>query len=309
MLTRARHALEQLGVDDVTRIDVPPKASGDEVSEGGLRASVQPAVPALQSGSLFGDRIGLLVVDAQWLLKAEAEVLAEVFPVVDMEAVAVVVVAAGAVPAPLKKVLETLGEKVTIKRLSERGAADWLNAAARERGVRLHGDAVQALIQRFGTDVGSLGSALDQLAASERPVDAELVRDWFRNRPDEPTWHYMDAVAAGDRAEALRRLEDFMIHGHPLVLLATIHTDLRRRSLSAAAPDFETFLDWEGVKKNYATEKIWKQRSRARAEDLRFALDAVSRADLALKTSPEPTHQVLMERLTVALCRWYGGAR
>ena len=31
--------------------------------------------------------------------------------------------------------------------------------------------------------------------------------------------------------------------------------------------------------------------------------------DLELKTAPESSHRVTMERLTVALCRWYGGGR
>ena len=56
-------------------------------------------------------------------------------------------------------------------------------------------------------------------------------------------------------------------------------------------------------------EKVWKQRNRVKAVDLRLALDAVARADITLKTQPEATHRVTMERLTVALCRWYGGVR
>ncbi len=31
----------------------------------------------------------------------------------------------------------------------------------------------------------------------------------------------------------------------------------------------------------------------------------MARADLQLKTAPEPTHRVTMERLTVALSYWY----
>jgi hypothetical protein len=29
-------------------------------------------------------------------------------------------------------------------------------------------------------------------------------------------------------------------------------------------------------------------------------------ADLQIKTAPEPTHRVTLERLTVAMCRWLG---
>ncbi len=175
--------------------------------------------------------------------------------------------------------------------------------------MRLHGDAVAALIHRFGTDVASLGQALDQLAASGEEVTGDAVRARFRNRPDEPSWFYIDALATGDQGEALRRLEDFLLHDHPLVLLAAITTDLRRRSLAAAAPDYDTFVERDGGRAGYGLQKVWRQRSRVRGDDLRRALDAVARADIALKTTPEPVHRVTMERLTVALCRWYGGPR
>ncbi len=79
--------------------------------------------------------------------------------------------------------------------------------------------------------------------------------------------------------------------------------------MSAAAPDYETFAEWDGGAKNYAMEKVWRQRGRVRGSDLTLALDAVARADLALKTTPEATHRVMLERLTVALCRWYGRSR
>ena len=308
MLSRAQEVFGQLGVDDVTRIDVPAKGTADE-SDGVLRASVEPAVPALQSGSLFGGRSGLLVVDAQSLLKAEAAVLAELVALADPEAVAAIFVSMGAVPAPLGKVLKNTGETIAVRRLTERNASEWLARAARERRMSLQGDAVAALINRFGTDVASLGGALDHLQSSGEQVTGEMVMTRFRNRPDEPAWLYMDAVSAGDTGAALRRLEDFLHHGHPLVLLATINTDLRRRALASAASDFETFADRDGGKRNYGMDKVWKQRHRVRASDLSRALDAVGRADLQLKTAPEVTHRVTMERLTVALCRWYGGRR
>jgi DNA polymerase III delta subunit len=308
MLTRAREVFDSLEVEDLVRVDVPAKGTADD-SDGVLRASVEPAVPALQSGSLFGGRSGLLVVDAQSLLKAEANVLAELVALANPEAVAAVFVAAGSIPAPLGKALKEAGETISIRRLTERNASEWLAQAARARRMALHGDAVAALINRFGTDVASLGGALDQLQSSGEEVTGDMVMARFRNRPDEPAWLYMDAVAAGDRGGALRRLEDFLHHSHPLVLLATINTDLRRRSLASAAPDYDTFADRDGGRRNYGMEKVWKQRQRVKSSDLKLALDAVSRADLQLKTAPEVTHRVTMERLTVALCRWYGGAR
>ncbi|MCP3975552.1 MAG: hypothetical protein GY720_13790 [bacterium] len=309
MLHRATAALDQLEVDDVTRIDVPGRGSGDEQSDAGLRLPVQSLIPALQSGSLFGDRVGVLVVDAQALLKSEAEVIAEVIAVADESAVAAVFVAAGTIPAPLGKILKARAEQISIRRLTERSAHDWLATAARERHLRLGDGAADALVKTFGTDVGSLGRALDQLAIDHNVVSGAEIADRFKNRPDEPVWMYGDAVSRGSVGDALRRLEDFLHHEHPLVLLAYLSNDLRRRALASAAPDYETFVARDGGRPGYALEKVWKARNQTKGEDLRRAVDALARADLALKSQPEATHRVMLERLTVALCRWYGGAR
>ena len=308
MMEAASRALEQLDVENPTRIDVPPKGtSSDDDPDATMRGAVQEIVPALQSGSLFGGADGVLLVDAQALLKAEAEVIVELLEV-SAEPV-VVFVAAGAIPAPLGSTLKKRGESISIKRLNERAAGEWLGRAARDRGLRIDRDASTILLNRFGTDVAALGQALDQLAVEGGEVDGDTVRSRFRNRPDEPMWHYVDAVVAGNQGDALRRLADFLQHGHPLQLLAFLQSDVRRRSIAAAAADYEAFVDADGGRAGWGMEKVWKQRSRIKGSDLKRALGALARADLQLKTAPEATHRVTMERLTVAMCRWYGGAR
>ena len=308
MMERAHQALTQLGVEAPTRIDVPAKGTGgDDGDDSAMRGPVQEIVPALQSGSLFGGADGVLVIDAQSLLKAEAEIISELLDVSSDPIV--VFVAAGSIPAPLGTLLRKRGESLSVKRINERSASDWLSRAARERGLRVEPEAVVILLQRFGTNVAALGRALDQLVVEGPDIDADKVRTRFRNRPDEPMWHYIDSVVAGNQGDALRRLADFLQHGHPLQLLAFLQNDVRRRSLAAAAPDYDTFLDWDGSKAGWAMEKVWKQRSRIKGSDLKLAVRALARADLQLKTAPDTTHRVTMERLTVAMCRWYGGRR
>ena len=310
MLERALSVLEELGVETHTRIDVPSKGTADEDGVGPLRGAVHAIIPALQSGSLFAGRSGVIVVDAQQLLKAEAEVIAELVAAADPEQIAAVFVAAGAVPAPLGKVLRERGEVEKIGKLRERDASAWLTQAARDRGVRLDAGAMGGLVQRFGSDVAALGRALDQLAVAGEEITADEVIARFRNRPDEPMWYYSDAISDGDQGEALRRLADFLQHGHPLQLLAFLEGELRRRSLAAAAPDIETYAEWVGRDvDSFPVKKAWRSRTRTKASDMRLALRALSKADLQLKTAPEVTHRLTMERLTVALSRWYGGAR
>jgi len=309
MLRRATALLEEAGAEGIDRFDVPLHERGEE-GEATLRPEIEALVPALQSGSLFGGLRGVLVVDAHRFLKAEAAVMAELAGSLDAGTAIVCFVADGALPAGLGAVVKKMGESVAVKKLRERDAADWLGHAARERGVRLASDAIAALVQRFGSDIAALGQALDQLATVEGPVGGEEIASRFRNRPDEPMWHYADAVAAGHTTDALRRLTDFLTHGHPLQLLAFLENDLRRRALAAAAPDIETFAEWAGASPNhFPVQKAWRGRARTTEADLHRALQALTRADMQMKTMPESTQQLTMERLTVALCRWYGGAR
>ena len=177
----------------------------------------------------------------------------------------------------------------------------------KRRGLSIEAPAREALLQRFGTDTAALGQALDQLSEYGGKIHRDLVLDWFRNRPDEPAWHITDAISRGDTGEALRRLSDFLVHGHPLVYLATLESDLKRRALAAAAPDQDTFKEWVGGRSSdRALARMWRMRGKVRESSLRMAQDALVRADRVIKSQPEVTHRVTLERLTVALCRWYG---
>lgn len=306
MLERARRLLAQAGVTEMARVDVPAGTGGEEGAE--MRSVMESVIPALQSGSLFGGLVGLVLVDAQNLQSAEAEVLAELLDRLDTETVMLVIVSSGALPAALGRVVRRAGDVIEVKKLRERDAAEWLKAEGRARRIRLAPEAAEALLQRFGSDVAGMSQALDQLASVPQPLTREEVLERFRNRPDEPMWHYADAVAAGDTGQALRRLSDFMAHGHPLQLLAFVENDLRRRALAAAAPDLETFAGWVGSPvQHWSVQKAWRQRARSTDVQLRSALDALARADAVLKSAPEETHRPTLERLTVALCRWYGG--
>lgn len=288
----------------IVRIDVPGRGSG-ESGDGSVRVDLEPMIPLLQSGSLFGEPQGLELVDAQNLQKGEVETLVDLLERADLSAVEVVMVAAGALAKPLNSVARERGETLAVKKMWERQIAEWLDSEGSRRGLQLNAASKDALLQRFGSDTASLGQALDQLSEVNGKIDAKLVLDRFKNRPDAPTWHITDAIAKGDVSSALRRLSDFLVHGHPLVYLAALESDLRKRSLAAAAPDLETFKDWVGGGSDAQLGRLWSRRGRIRDSSLRRAQEALVRADRALKTQPEDVHRVTLERLTVALCFWY----
>jgi DNA polymerase III delta subunit len=304
--TALSHLLER-GVDrsEIVRIDVPGRGAGEE-GEGSVRSEVEPVIPLLQSGSLFEGPVGLLLVDAQNLQKAELDTLVELLGTADLATTEVVIVVIGAIPRSLSAIVKERGDAVSIARMWERDVGKWLADETRSRGLDVDKGGVDALVQRFGSDTASLGQILDQLSSVKGRITEKVVRERFKNRPDEPAWHITDAIGKGDVGEALRRLADFLVHGHPLVYLATLETDLKRRSLAAAAPDEDTFKTWVGSGSDRQLGIMWRQRARVRESSLRRAQEALLRADRVVKTQPEDVHRVTLERLTVALCRWYG---
>ena len=292
---------------DIIRIDVPGR--GQSVGgEGLLRPELEPIVPALQSGSLFGGRTGVMLMDAHLLQSDEAAVVTDLLAHRAGGIPPVVLVTSGKLPSPLAAHVKRNAEVITVRKLADRDVAPWVRDAARRRGLRLGSDAAQALVRRFGSDVGAIDHALDQLSVSGGPVTEQVILDRFRNRPDQPLWKLTDALAKGAAGEAIRRLHDLLTHGHPLVLVATIENDLRKRALAAAAPDIATFAEWIGGKPGaYPTRKAWQAGRAMSREDLNRAVDAVRRADATLKGMPQETHLPTLERLVAALCIWYRG--
>lgn len=300
-IATAHMTQHEVARDQVVRIDVPGRGAGEE-GDGSLRAELEPMIPLLQSGSLFGGAQGLELVDAENLQKAEVETLADLLQGADLVAIEVALVYGGAVPKAIRKLG---GQTVSVKKMWERQASQWLDEEVNARGLALEKGAAEAMMKRFGTDTASMGQALDQLEETSAKITAELIMDRFKNRPDEPTWHITDAIEKGDVPTALRRLSDFLVHGHPLVYLAALESDLKKRALAATAPDKDTLKQWVGGSDRQIS-RLWNQRGRVRESALRRAQEALVRADRVVKTHPEDVHRVTLERLTVAFCRWYG---
>ncbi len=298
----ASHGVNRSGV---VRIDVPGRGAGAE-GEGVLRGELEPMVPLLQSGSLFGEAEGLELVDAQNLQSGEVVIFDDLMRHADLANVHVVATWAGSPVKAVATLVKDLGSKKSVTKMWERQAVEWLGKEVSRRGMSIEASARDAILQRFGTDTAAIEQALDQLAEHGGKITAALVLDWFKNRPDEPTWHITDAISKGDVGDALRRLSDFLVHGHPLVYLAAVESDLKKRTLAAAAPDEATFREWVGGRSSdRALQRFWRLRGRVRESSLRQAQDALVRADRVIKSAPEETHRVTLERLTVALCRWY----
>ena len=307
MFHKAATILTEAGVEDATRVDVPQKGTGSSDEGGVMRDAVLAIIPALQSGSLFGGTTGVLVADANNLLKAEVDTIAELLAHADPDAAVAVFVSTGALPAGIRDAAKASGGVDSVKALSERDAASWLVEEAKARGLRIDSAARSEMLNHWGSNTSAMARALDQLAVGGSTISADDVKSRFTNRPDEPMWFLGDAIMSGNQGEALRRLSDFLQHQHPLILLSYLEGVVRKRSLAAVAPDYDTFAQWAGANPDsYATKKVWQSKNRSSSQSLASSVRALAKADLTLKTQPEATHRVTLERLTVAMCRWMG---
>ena len=90
MIAAAHAFFDRVGVhaNDIVRLDVPARGES-EGAVGSVRHELEPMIPVLQSGSLFGGYQGLALIDAQQLTAAEADVLIELLEQVDHNALAV----------------------------------------------------------------------------------------------------------------------------------------------------------------------------------------------------------------------------
>ena len=257
-LDTARRHLRRVGVeaDQIVRIDVPSSRGagasppGGPDQQGTFRAELIGIVPLLQSSSLFGQKQGLLLVDANYLLAAEAQALAELLPAIDPSAVAVALVAQRSLPTALSKKVKEIGKVESIRALWESQIHGWLTEQAKEKGLRIGSQARVALIQRFGTDRASLRRALEQLQGDNRPISAQMIVERFRNRPDQPVFRILDEILAGNTPAALRRLGDYLANarssdGRPHMLLGALESDLRLRLKASQARDREHFRQME----------------------------------------------------------------
>jgi len=151
------------------------------------------------------------------------------------------------------------------------GAERWVRARAERDKVSLDASAVQALVERAGTDVVRLRSGLERLAlyAMGQPkITADDVRQVVQATAEATNFGIANAIERNDAADALRELAAALEDG-------------------AAPPYLMGQL-------RYVTEKMPPAR-------LKGAIEAVFRTDLALKSSGgEP--RILLERLVVELC-------
>lgn len=163
--------------------------------------------------------------------------------------------------------------------------------------VKMNAAAADALIEMLGHDMGMLDTEIAKLSLYLDPggtIDEALVRDVVAGWQGKTIWQIIDAITAGDAAEALKQLDKLIDGGQPAIaLLPQIAWSLRRLGLATSAhlaaeragraARLEESLNRAGITRPNEVSKAvkdMKQMTRARAAQL---LPWLLDADLRLK--------------------------
>ncbi|HEX9823629.1 MAG TPA: DNA polymerase III subunit delta [Actinomycetota bacterium] len=226
LLREAAH--RALGDDPFGEVD-------GEAWHGGLLAD-------LATPSLFGERRGLLVAEAQDLKADSVDAIAAyaLEPNPDARLVLAVTVSARAKgpPARMSKMLQGRAhiERVGVER---KELPRWVIARAKERGIPSTPAGATALIETVGEDPALLAQSVAQIANAfpREGVTPETVGAQFRGLGDRRIWELCDAAFGRQGPAAVRHLRAMLdAREQPLAILGGVAARLRELLRVAGVP-------------------------------------------------------------------------
>lgn len=184
-------------------------------------------------------------------------------------------------------------------------------------------EAVQALVDALGQDLRELASACSQLIADTAApdtaprdlpaVDAAVVEQYYGGRVEATGFKVADAAIAGQTGEALALLRHALSSGvDPVPLVAVLGTGLRSLAkVSAVGNARAADVARELSMAPWQVDKARRQLRGWTPDGLATAIDAVARADLAVKgglpvpgrRAEDPVYAVERAVLTIGSAR------
>lgn len=209
-----------------------------------------------------------------------------------------------------KKLLRLADKYGCVFELRERSAAvlqKLVRAAAEKRGCALSPAAAKALIERAGTQTGTLLAEVEKLCALHDysgDIEAQDVDRLTPQRPEDNIYGLSKAILRGDYAGSMRILRDLFCLRYPpesiLSVLSGFYVDLYRAkaALTAKKTAAQVAADFGYGKRTFAVDNAIRDQRRLSEKRLTQALDALGRADLRLKSTQCDARIVLEETVT-----------
>ena len=170
----------------------------------------------------------------------------------------------------------------------------WIRTEAADKGVRLHRDAINRLVDAVGNDLSRLALCLDQLAlyAAGREITADDVDDLIADTRERTVFELTDSIGAGDHARALLAIGSLTEQRQSAIgVLALLARHVRQMALvhvaraeGASGQDLPRIL---GVPP-FVVDKLSSQARRYGPAALARATELIATADWSLKGFPDP---------------------
>jgi DNA polymerase-3 subunit delta len=173
---------------------------------------------------------------------------------------------------------------------------------------QIDSSATQALVERTGTDLQRIASALEKLMLlkhSERRIVLEDIEKMVGHSPTAKIWDWTDAIMNQDGGKAISTLNDLIELGEePVKCVFTIAKQYEKMILAKEmvlqrVPE-ETIAKKIG-KPAYYLRPYLNQLAQFSMHDLVKGISILSAADKALKTS-QSTEESVLQLMTIQLC-------
>ena len=176
--------------------------------------------------------------------------------------------------------------------LRDQALAGWLRSLARSRGIAIDGDAVTALCDLAGPELGRLAQALEQLAlyaGSGRPISLDDVEDLVAETRQRGIFELTKAIGAGEVTRALALLANMLRNREPplrieFMLARQLRQIWRAKELAAAGAPRPEIAAAVGINPYFLDDVLVPARRMPRAA-LARAFERLYQADQAIKSS------------------------
>lgn len=270
------------------------------VEEFGPEQGLAPALQALASPSMFGDRRVVVIRDLDQV-PAEGQRALAGYVESPHPGASLVMVGGKAIPT-LVQAVRKAGRVIEAARGKRSDLMGWLKEAGAGAGLRMTGEGMAALVEAVGQERMALAQAVEELAlalGTDARVGPEEMRRQFQGRVEAPVWAFVDAVATRQRGPALEAMHVLLRRGEaPQHLFWALARHFRTLLLVGDAPPGKAGQVL-GVR-GWMAEKLVRQARGFTKEDLVRAYQALASADHRMKLGEEP-EGLTIERLVVAI--------
>lgn len=219
-----------------------------------------------------------------------------------------------AVPKSLNEALKKAGAATVTTDVPTTGKAReaWFKEQVAASSISLEPKVQKHLLDRLGEDVNRLGAILKVLEGAFGPgsrISQEDIEPFLGEAGGVPPWELTDAIAAGDIATALDRLDRMLTGGdrHALQVMASIqrHVGGLLKLDGAQVRSRDDAASLLGMAP-FPAEKLMKLARRLGSERIAQQVMLVADADLDLRGANEWPDNLVLEVLVARLARLSG---